>query len=220
MSITSLQTEQNLISTARSVSVHACTCVWNRSIHSWCDSQQSTALPTLSFSGSQITLGVAFSQLSSEDLMANYPQINISLLRRGRHRGSGRLSLLIEGLKKEEKRVWSKPPWDGPTSCFPSAATSSSPEEPVGSLKIIIKKNLLYWKIMCCTYGTKYTVVVKQGIAMLTLTRAMLSIAFFFSFFFQTGIHDRKRNCSLRRLFRPAEWVNCGSDRKENTDQI
>lgn len=32
----------------------------------------------LSFSGSQITLGVAFSQLSSEDLMANYPQINIS----------------------------------------------------------------------------------------------------------------------------------------------
>lgn len=119
-------------------------CVWNRSIHSWCGSQQSTALPTLSFSGSQITLGVAFSQLSSEDLMANYPQINISLLRRGRHRGNGRLSLLIEGLKKEEKRVWSKPSRDGPTSCFPSAATSSSPEEPVGSLKIIIIK-------ICCT---------------------------------------------------------------------
>lgn len=51
----------------------------------------------LSFSGSQITLGVAFSQLSSEDLMANYPQINISLLRRGSCRRSGRLSLLIVG---------------------------------------------------------------------------------------------------------------------------
>lgn len=51
----------------------------------------------LSFSGSQITLGVAFSQLSSEDLMANYPQINISQPRRGSHRRSGSLSLLIVG---------------------------------------------------------------------------------------------------------------------------
>lgn len=55
----------------------------------------------LSFSGSQITLGVAFSQLSSEDLMANYPQINISQpgkrepSRSGSRAGAGSPLLLI-----------------------------------------------------------------------------------------------------------------------------
>lgn len=88
----------------------------------------------LSFSGSQITLGVAFSQLSSEDLMANYPQINISLLRRGSRHRSGTLSLLIVDEKKEGKHVWSEPPESVPL--LPCTDTSSSPGEAEGSFKI------------------------------------------------------------------------------------
>lgn len=37
------------------------------------------------FPGSAITHGLAFSQLSGVDLMANYPQINISIKYRGSH---------------------------------------------------------------------------------------------------------------------------------------
>lgn len=52
---------------------------------------------------------------------------------------------------------------------------------------------------MCYAYSTKYTVVVKQGVAILTLTTAPLSIAF--SFFFVTLVFKTEKEI--------AHWGYC-----------
>lgn len=57
---------------------------------------------------------------------------------------------------------------------------------------------------MCYAYSTKYAVVVKQGVAMLTLTKAMLSIVFF-CFFSPTMLMFMTAKEIAVRLFRPDE---------------
>lgn len=88
---------------------------------------------------------------------------------------------------------------------YPRAATSSSPKKAVGSLKIKIHSTVNH--VLHSQH--KVHAVVKQGVAIPTLTRAALSIAciFFLSFFFSlplTGVHDREGNRLLWRLFGPA----------------
>lgn len=61
---------------------------------------------------------------------------------------------------------------------YPRAATSSSPKKAVGSLKIKIHSTVNH--VLHSQH--KVHAVVKQGVAIPTLTRAVLSIAFFFFF--------------------------------------
>lgn len=89
---------------------------------------------------------------------------------------------------------------------YPRAATSSSPKKAVGSLKIKIHSTVNH--VLHSQH--KVHAVVKQGVAIPTLTRAALSIAFIFFFLFLffslplTGVHDREGNRLLWRLFGPA----------------
>lgn len=63
---------------------------------------------------------------------------------------------------------------------YPRAATSSSPKKAVGSLKIKIHSTVNH--VLHSQH--KVHAVVKQGVAIPTLTRAALSIAFIFFFLF------------------------------------